>query len=212
MYYGHRNLCAFSWFFGQNMTFALPKNMCVMKNTNDESVISFLWVSNWWPSGFNAGECYWVILYILTQIPYLDVNELGLLISTTYYQSKRFFSIFWNFDVKLKRFDLWKHLRNVACSFHSWKFQRVDSYTAWSNSTKYVEGRDRPNHGQTCRHRFVDVIWRIPNHILSRPGCSGGDEPGFEAIWGCVQKRRTVIGHEPLMCSKMCFTKTKLVQ
>jgi len=44
-----------------------------------------------------------------------------------------------------------------------WKFQRVDYYTTWSNSTKFVVKRDLPNHGQTCRHRFGDVIWRIPN-------------------------------------------------
>jgi len=50
-----------------------------------------------------------------------------------------------------------------TCSFHSWKFQHVDSYTAWSNSIKFVVKRDPPNHGQTCGHRFGDVIWRIPN-------------------------------------------------
>jgi len=71
-----------------------------------------------------------------------------------------------DFDVNLKRFDLWKHFRNVACSFHSWKFQRLDYYTAWSNSTKFVEKRDLSTHGQTCGHRFGDVIWRIPNPTL----------------------------------------------
>ena len=39
-------------------------------------------------------------------------------------------------------------------------------YTAWSNSTKFVEKRDLPTHGQTCGHRFADVIWRIPNPTL----------------------------------------------
>ena len=48
------------------------------------------------------------------------------------------------------------------------KFQRVDYYTAWSYSTKSVETRDLPNHGQTCGHRFADVIWRIPNPILMK--------------------------------------------
>ena len=69
---------------------------------------------------------------------------------------------FWPFDANSKRFNLWKHFRNVPCSFHSWKFQRVDYYTAWSNSTKFSEKRDLRNHGQTCGHRFGDVIWRIP--------------------------------------------------
>ena len=49
----------------------------------------------------------------------------------------------------------------------SWKFQRVDYCTAWSNSTKSVEKRDLPKHGQTCGHRFADVIWRIPNPTLT---------------------------------------------
>jgi len=48
------------------------------------------------------------------------------------------------------------------------KFQRVDYYTAWSNLTKFVEKRDLPNHGQTCGHRFPDVIWRIPNPNLTK--------------------------------------------
>ena len=95
-------------------------------------------------------------------------GELGLFKSIMYFRSKRFFSIFWPFDVNLKWFDLWKHFRNVAWSFHSWKFQRVDYYTAWSNSTKFVEKRDLPNHGQTCGHRFADVNWRIPNPTLLR--------------------------------------------
>jgi len=34
----------------------------------------------------------------------------------------------------------------------------VDYYTAGSNSTKSVEKRDLPKHGQTCGHRFEDVI------------------------------------------------------
>jgi len=33
---------------------------------------------------------------------------------------------------------------------------------------KIVEKRDLPNHGQTCGHRFADVIWRIPNPTLDR--------------------------------------------
>jgi len=65
-----------------------------------------------------------------------------------------------------KWFDLWKHFRNIACSFHSWKIQRVDYYTTWSNLTKLVEKRDMSNHGQTCGRRFADVIWRIPNPTL----------------------------------------------
>ena len=81
---------------------------------------------------------------------------------------------FWcQLEDKLKWFDLWKHFWNVACSFHSWKFQRVDYYTAWSNSTKFVEKRDLPNHGQTCGHRFADVIWRIPNPTLIESPCGG---------------------------------------
>jgi len=68
--------------------------------------------------------------------------------------------------------DFWCQLKEIRfvktlskrCMFvSSWKFQRVDYYTAWSNSTNFVEKRDLPNHGQTCGHRFGDVIWRIPN-------------------------------------------------
>ena len=33
-------------------------------------------------------------------------------------------------------------------------------------SSKFVEKRDLPNHGQTCGHRFADVIWWIFNPIL----------------------------------------------
>jgi len=39
-----------------------------------------------------------------------------------------------------------------------------------SNSTKFVEKRDLPSHGQTCGHRFADVIWRIPNPTLTPMG------------------------------------------
>jgi len=69
--------------------------------------------------------------------------------------------------------DFWCQLvviRNVACSFHSWKFQCVDYYTAWSNSTKFVQKRDLTNHGQTCGHRFADVSWRIFNPTLNQAG------------------------------------------
>jgi len=73
-------------------------------------------------------------------------------------------TIFWPFDANLKRFGFWKHFRNVACSFHPWKFQRVDYYTAWWNSTKFVEKRDLPNHGKSRG----EVIWKIPNLTLER--------------------------------------------
>ena len=87
------------------------------------------------PSGSGSA---WLPLYYIADEVHMHVeSELGLFIFITYYRSKR--------------------------SFHSWKFQRVDYYTAWSNSTKFVEKRDLPNHGQTCGHSFADVIWRIPN-------------------------------------------------
>ena len=78
-----------------------------------------------------------------------------------------------------------EHFRNVACSFHSWKFQRVDYYTTWSNSTKFVEKRDLPNHGQTCWHRFADVIWRIPNPILTAANWVSFDfNVSYSSCWG----------------------------
>ena len=158
--YDHRKIWDSSWFFDQNMTFAYPKKcMCGDLRMTAGVVSSRDSMSR--PSGSDTNECntrlcwFWRSCY--------DLCELGLFLSITYYRSKRFFSIFQTFDVDLKWFDLWKHFRNVACLIHSWKFQRIDYYTAWLNSLKFVEKRDLPNHGQTCGHRFADVIWRIPN-------------------------------------------------
>ena len=147
------------------MKSAVPKKMCVWKCSHDSMIgspgnrsehLHHLRLT-WLPLDFAV---------LSAADPMLFTSELGLFISTTYYRSKRFFSIFWTFDVNLKRFDLWKHFRNVVSSFHSWKFQHVDYYTAWSYSTKFVEKTDLPNDGQTCGHRFADVIWRIPNPTL----------------------------------------------
>jgi len=122
----------------------ITQNMCaVNKKHKEKSQV---------PPGIRSEDLQvWNLSWLLLSPVYSDRNpiltfdfELGLFISTTYYRSKQFFSTFLNFEVNLKRFDLWKHFRNVAWSFHSWKFQRVDYYTAWSNSTKFVEKTDLP--------------------------------------------------------------------
>ena len=150
------------WIFSQNFIFA---------NFSCEDFRCRLVCSSWdsiceppWSQIDVSTTC----RYGMTQFLCATTYELGVTyISNTLSNKTILFDIldFWC-QLVVIRFE--KTLSNVACSFHPWKFQRVDYYTAWSHSTKSVEKRDLPKHGQTCGHCFPDVIWRIPNPTLKK--------------------------------------------
>jgi len=128
--------CKISWtklFFGQNMRLVSTKNTCRSSFIFKHGTAWFRFVD------LHSGN---MSFLPLSYHAFCNVN-------LTWNQCESWvFYIYDLLSIKMILFDIldvWcqfeeirfvKIFRNVACSFHSWKFQRVDYYTAWSNWTK----------------------------------------------------------------------------
>jgi len=96
------------------------------------------------------------------------------------------------------RFDTW-----LILSATTWSRQYHESTMVWRNVPLYHllkltsalsrsfcwKRQDKVLEAVFQRHVGLDYGWLV---ILSGPGRSGGDEPGVEAIRGCVHKRRAL--------------------
>jgi len=101
------------------------------------------------------------MLYVPTQFPYWSnlnlsyVYQLHIIDQNDSFRYFRLLMSTWSDSICENTFET-SHVRFIH---ENVTVTTVDYYTAWSNSMK----RYLPNHGQTCGHRFADVIWRIPN-------------------------------------------------
>ena len=77
---GENNLHAYSWFFGQNMTFASPKNLCAVIKKHKEKCHKFPLAFDLRIYRFGIYRDYYWALYIPTEIPsWLSTLSLGYL-------------------------------------------------------------------------------------------------------------------------------------
>jgi len=165
----NRNLYACSWFFGQNMTFASPKNIFAVDYIHESSVIGSPWDSIWWPSGLvsvavntelycicwrrSHFECSWWtwVAYVSNA---LSIKTILFDISDFWYQPEEIRFV----KTLSKRRMFVSFMKISAC----WLLHRLIKFN------KFVEKRDVPNHGQTCGHRFADMTWKIPKPTLMK--------------------------------------------